>query len=177
MPKKIINIAFYIIAVFYAFLMLDLVFRIFSVASGSEAVRSYNFVPFKTILEYLRRENNVSASLSIYNVLGNIAVFIPYGLYLQVLLKNKAIGKSLLIVLATTVLVEIIQYVFARGTCDIDDVMLNLMGGALGILWYRGLLKWQRDEGKAKTAVTVISVAIGLPIMIVYFMMALRRFI
>lgn len=103
MLKKLINIAFYIITICYVFLMLDLFFRINLISSSSEISRSYNLIPFKTIWYYISVEMHVSKSQVIRNILGNIAVFIPYGLYLQVLLKNKAFGKSLLIVIVTSI--------------------------------------------------------------------------
>lgn len=111
-----------------------------------------------------------------YNILGNIAVFIPFGMYLQVLLKNKAFIKSLFIVAITTVAIELIQFVFALGSADIDDVILNALGGVIGILFYKLLVKLLGNRERAKTAVTVISLVMGLPVIAFYLMICVRRY-
>ena len=176
MIKKLINIAFYIITICYVFLMLDLFFRINLISSSSEISRSYNLIPFKTIWYYISVDMHVSKSQVIRNILGNIAVFIPFGLYLQVLLKNKAFGKSLLIVIVTSISIEIIQFVFKVGVADIDDVILNVCGGAIGIIGYKVLLKLFDEVSKTKTAITLISLVIGTPIMVIYFMVFIHRY-
>lgn len=176
MIKKVLNIAFYGIAVCYIFLMLDLFFRINVISSGSDISRSYNLIPFKTIWDYASGDISVSKSLVRYNILGNMAVFIPYGLYLQVLLKNKVFGKSLLIVLVTSISIEMIQFVFGLGAADIDDIILNACGGIAGIIGYKVLRKLFREASKTKTAITSISLVIGMPILFIYFMVCIRRY-
>lgn len=176
MVKKVFNIAFYVIAIFYVFLMLDLFFRINLISSSSDMSRSYNLIPFKTIWNYASGDIYVSKSLVRHNIFGNIAVFIPYGLYLQVLLKNKDFGKSLLIVIVTSISIEITQFVFGLGAADIDDVILNVCGGVIGIIGYKVLRKLFREESRTKTAITLISLVIGIPIMVIYFMICIYRY-
>lgn len=176
MIKKIFNIAFYVMAIFYVFLMFDLFFRINIISSSNGISRSYNLIPFKTIWDYASGNIYVSKSMVRYNILGNIAVIIPYGLYLQVLLKNKVFGKSLWIIIGTSVSIEIIQYIFGLGAADVDDVILNVCGGVIGIIGYKVLRKLFREESKTKTAITLISLVIGMPVMFVYFMVCIRRY-
>lgn len=175
MGKRLLNIAFYAIAACYGLLMLDLFFRINLISGGRGLSRSYNLIPFGTIWEYLGGEAGVSRSMMMYNIAGNIAVFVPLGAYIQVFLKNKAFGKSLLIAMAVSVSIEVIQFAFGIGAADIDDVMLNVLGGAIGILAYKLLRKLFCDEEKAQTAITVISLLIGTPIIALYFMVLLNR--
>lgn len=176
MIKKVFNIAFYVIAIFYVFLMLDLFFRVNVISSGSDMSHSYNLIPFKTILDYTSGNIHVTKSLVIHNILGNIAAFIPYGLYLQVLLKNKVLGKSLLIVIATSISIEIMQFAFGLGAADIDDVLLNVCGGAIGIIVYKVLQKLFGEANKTKTAITLTSLVIGIPVMFIYFMVCIHRY-
>lgn len=175
MIKKIGNVVFYAVAVFYVFLMLDLFFRIDVISSGGGGLRSCNLIPFRTILDYAGGNGSISGAQRIRNIFGNIAVFVPYGLYLQTLLKNKAFGKSLLIAAATSISIEIVQYVFRLGAADIDDVILNVCGGLLGIAGYRVLRKSFREAGRTKTAVALLSLVIGLPVMFLYFLVNIRR--
>lgn len=165
MGRKTISVLFYLMLVVYAVLMLNLLFRPELILDGNRWIlRSYNLIPFRTIMEY--SSPGVSRSVVVINLLGNIAVFIPYGLYLQVLRKRKRTGTGFLIVLGTSVLIEIIQFSLGVGVCDIDDVILNGIGGLLGILLYQALLKFTGDQERVKTIVTVLSLLFGLPILL-----------
>jgi len=168
MIRKTTNILFYVIAAFYIFMMIDLFFR-FSYMFDADRVitRSYNLIPFKTIWEYASRNNHVS--FADINILGNIVVFIPYGIYLEVIKKRKEFTKSLLTVIITSVTIEIVQFLFGLGACDIDDVLLNCCGGIIGIMGYKLLRKAFKEESRTKTAITVISLIFGIPIIYLYF--------
>ena len=170
MIRKIISILFYIMAAFYIFLMIDLLFRFNEIFDAHRIIsRSYNLIPFKSIWDYVVGNNHVPKSFIADNILGNIVVFIPYGLYLQVIQKRKAFARSLLIVIITSVAIEIIQFIFGLGASDIDDVILNTCGGIIGILLYKFLRKLFKEESRTKTAITVISLVIGIPIIYLYF--------
>lgn len=173
MKTKAVNIIFYIIAACYAVIMLDVFFRINVISSGGETVRSFNLIPFRTIGSYL---GDGLSMVTVRNVLGNVAVFIPYGVYLQVMLKKKSFGKNLLTVFLTSVSIELLQFAFGVGAADIDDVLLNVCGGAIGIAGYRLLRRLLHEDGKTKTAITAISVIIGVPVIAVYLAVCIRRF-
>lgn len=63
----------------------------------------------------------------------NMLIFVPLGLYLSVLFEKSALLKKVAMVVATSVLFEIVQYVFAVGATDIMDVINNTVGGCVGI--------------------------------------------
>lgn len=173
--KKAFNILFFVGMLIYLYLVSDLFFR-FSVLFdfGREVERNVNLIPFKTILEYIQNPRHISSSLVADNLLGNILVFVPLGLYIQTLLKDKAFFKSLMIVIAATVFVELAQFAFAVGSCDIDDVILNTVGGIIGILTYKLLRRVCRSDEKVKRIITVASLVVGLPLLIFYLMMEIR---
>lgn len=173
--KRVTNILFCIGLVIYLYLISDLFFR-FSLLFdfGREVERSVNLIPFKTILEYIQNPRHISSSLVADNLLGNILVFIPLGLYVQTLMKDKAFVKSLLIVIGSTVFVELVQLTFAVGSCDIDDVILNTIGGIIGILAYKLLRRVCHEDEKAKRVITVASLVVGLPLLTFYLMMEIR---
>lgn len=176
MGKRVLYGAFYVMMGCYAFIMLDLLFRFGLITSGREAVRSYNLVPFATIWEYASGSGGVTVAQSVRNLAGNVAVFIPLGLCLQVLLRDKRAWVSVGIVLAVSVAVELLQLALGVGACDVDDVILNTLGGALGVGLYRLLLRWLGDAGRAKRAAAVLSLVVGVPVVLVYLRVLLRRF-
>ncbi len=86
-----------------------------------------SLVPFRTITSYL-------ASTPSFNVLvqlaGNVLLFVPLGFFLAFGRKLR-FGKALAIGLLVALLVETWQWLIGR-TVDIDDVILNGIGVALG---------------------------------------------
>lgn len=62
----------------------------------------------------------------------NVLIFVPMGVYLE-LLSNRSARVKLLRVLEATMGLEALQYALCVGTSDLMDVLANLLGGALGI--------------------------------------------
>lgn len=90
-----------------------------------------NFIPFKEIFRY-----NITSRLFFKNVLGNIVLFIPFGIFVTHYVKNKKIYPTLILSFLVSVSIEFTQSVIGR-TADIDDVILNLLGGILGYFIYK----------------------------------------
>lgn len=97
--------------------------------------RSINIIPLKTIRIYMGP--NVSFKMRAVNIFGNIAAFVPMGLLLPLASKfAKSFLKSAFIVLASTFIIEIAQYIVGVGVFDIDDIILNFIGGTMGFSIY-----------------------------------------
>ena len=89
-----------------------------------------NFIPFKEIMRY-----EVGSSYFIHNVLGNILLFIPFGFFVSFILKTKKPHFIVIITFITSLVIEYTQLLIGR-TFDVDDVLLNIIGGFLGYLVY-----------------------------------------
>jgi glycopeptide antibiotics resistance protein len=78
-----------------------------------------------------------SVKLSFYNII----MLTPLGVYLPLLFKLKLISKSILAVFLVSLIIESSQLIlgylgFIRGReFDIDDLILNTLGGAIGYLF------------------------------------------
>lgn len=70
----------------------------------------------------------------------NVLLFLPFGFLLSVALK-KRFPLLCLAVLSTSAFMEIAQYVLAVGRSDITDILLNTLGGLIGIGVYYLLTK------------------------------------
>ena len=137
--------------------------------------RSINLIPFYSIMEYISgRSANIKA-FAFSNVVGNIVIFIPLGTYLSLFKNDKRVITNLLFIFIVSLFVEIIQGLLGIGASDIDDIILNCLGGLIGILGYKFLLFILRDEKKVHTAITILS-AIGLPRILYYLFMVRMRF-
>lgn len=91
-----------------------------------------NFVPFKEIFRY-----SIGSAKFIKNIFGNIVLFIPFGFFASYYLKNKKMATSVILTLITSTTIEVVQYYIGR-VFDIDDIILNLIGGTLGFLLFIG---------------------------------------
>ncbi|MEA4870487.1 MAG: VanZ family protein [Christensenella sp.] len=89
---------------------------------GDGVLRSINLIPF----------NDHSFPEMRFNVL----VFLPLGFYLSALAPRIMVVRNLLILVTASALLELAQYVLAIGYSDITDLMLNTLGGAIGIVLF-----------------------------------------
>lgn len=90
-----------------------------------------NFVPFKTIIGYIRAYfyDTVPVSDIIWNLVGNFILFMPMVYFLYCFFE-KFRKKSFFCIsmFALLIVVEFLQMIMSRGYCDIDDVILNFSG-------------------------------------------------
>lgn len=96
---------------------------------------SNNFIPFKEILRY-----HFGSHLFMRNVIGNVLLFVPFGYFISYILKSEKVYLPLLITFITSLTIEFVQLSIGR-VFDVDDVMLNLLGGGLGFLIYYIFMK------------------------------------
>lgn len=99
--------------------------------------RHLNIVPFQVIKNYLRiftrPVNRIYLPYALTNFLGNILLFVPMGFFLPALHGSlRKFYKTMLFVLALMTAVEVLQMLLLVGSCDVDDLILNLSGASLG---------------------------------------------
>ncbi|MED4953492.1 VanZ family protein [Paenibacillus macerans] len=95
-------------------------------------LRSLNVIPFRTIMEYFTNEA-IEFARVLANIGGNIAIFIPLGMFAAFMAERKPLRLQVLWLLAISLSLEVIQYALALGSSDIDDILLNVTGGVIGI--------------------------------------------
>ncbi len=124
--KEIITLAFivYILCLFQV-----VTFQDNSYSGGN------NLVPFREIFRY-----NFGSRLFLKNVLGNVLMFLPYGFFASYFLKEKKVFPIILLTIVASITIETTQLMIGR-VFDVDDIMLNILGGILGHYLYRLLLK------------------------------------
>ena len=92
-----------------------------------------NLSPFKEIFRY-----EVGSSLFYRQVVGNIAMFVPLGYFASRYCKIKDFLTIFLVTLLSSGVIETVQYFIGR-CFDIDDIILNIVGGVFGFLLYIAL--------------------------------------
>src|SRR5699024_7656261 len=89
-------------------------------------IRSINLIPFvESVI--------INGKMDFGEIIQNLLAFIPFGILICVLWEKKSLLKQFFPIICTSILFEVIQYVFAVGASDITDVLMNSAGGLLGI--------------------------------------------
>ena len=96
---------------------------------------SNNLIPFKEMFRY-----TVGSRLFLKNVLGNIIMFLPYGFFTSYFLKEKKLLPIFILTTIASLTIETTQLMIGR-VFDIDDILLNILGGVLGHYVYTLILK------------------------------------
>lgn len=97
----------------------------------------YNLVLFKEIKRAMGCLKRGNTQYFFLNVAMNIAAFAPFGFFLPIIsTKNKKFLNIFLLSLELTLMIELLQLVFKVGIFDVDDILMNTMGGAIGYSVY-----------------------------------------
>lgn len=116
---------------FYDLLTIIYVLLLYQMLLSTENASSgINIIPFKEITRY-----EIGSTLFFYNVIGNIALFIPFGYFMSDKLKAKKTTHIIIISTIISLTAELIQYKIGRAF-DIDDVLLNVTGAIIGYFVY-----------------------------------------
>lgn len=89
----------------------------------------FNIKPF-AMIEFTFTRGYIDYEL-IFLFLGNIAIFLPLGIFVSAFTKNKALIILLPIILSSGI--EFSQYFLGNGHPDVDDFMLNVLGFYMGV--------------------------------------------
>ncbi|MFD0620206.1 VanZ family protein [Paenibacillus sp. GCM10027629] len=92
--------------------------------------------------------------------LGNFVAFIPFGAVIPLLYRCHFIRFITLFVLSITIL-EIIQMLTQLGAFDIDDILINSMGAAVGF-WAQRLVRRDRDQLKGICRIILIAIVLSM---------------
>lgn len=118
--KEIIMVGFivYIMCLFYAVTFQDVSWS------------SSNFIPFKEMFRY-----DLGTKGFFRNVIGNMLMFIPFGFFVSYILKSTKVYSLIILTFVTSVTIELTQLIIGR-VFDVDDVILNIIGGIIGFYIY-----------------------------------------
>ena len=89
-----------------------------------------NLIPFRSIGPQLARINQ---SWALFNIVGNIFAFIPFGFLLPLAYtKIRGVKRIFIIAFLSVLLIEIFQLITMLGTFDVDDIILNVSSILIG---------------------------------------------
>lgn len=126
------------VVLFLFYLILLTYFLFFAESYGrvlSEREYSYNLQPLKEIKRFWIYREQLGFFAVFTNIIGNVLCFVPFGAIFPVL--NRKTRHFVVIVLLSfqfSLIVECIQLISKVGSFDVDDLLLNTIGGMIGYL-------------------------------------------
>ena len=167
-----INLLLYGVFALYILLLGLILFR------THHQTRSVNLVPFRGVVSYISGNDLVSGqdsadvlhAFALLNLLVNLFIFVPCGVYITLFRKGKGIWKNVLWVFVISMLVEVVQFITKFGIGDIDDVILNSIGGLIGVLICRLLYLICNDDFKVRRIIAILAPIVGIMSFVILFL-------
>ena len=124
---------------------------------GIREIRRYNLIPFEEISRFLEHRESLGFGAVFMNLAGNIIGFVPVGFIFPVIdRKFTGFFATLAQGVGLSALVEILQLLTRLGICDVDDIILNTVGTAIGYVLFlimrrvrRNLIRAKREDNKS----------------------------
>jgi glycopeptide antibiotics resistance protein len=93
-----------------------------------------NWVPFRTMIN----DWHQGGQEFVVNFVGNVVAFVPIGLLPPLIrVRRTTVRQMALLSLAISLTIEVGQYISGRRVPDVDDLILNTVGGVLGAVLSR----------------------------------------
>ena len=121
------NLTRILFAVYFIILVWILLFKMSFSIDELYKNRSINIIPFMGSVI-------VNGRIYISEIINNIVVFIPVGIYVCMLKKDWPILKKISVGFFISLGIEVLQFVLSIGATDITDLIGNTFGGMVGIL-------------------------------------------
>ncbi|MBS5588854.1 MAG: VanZ family protein [[Clostridium] spiroforme] len=131
MKKRILSIILMICSfVYFLFLLRIIIFK--------NGINSYAYNYNLHFFDFINQWNNRGIDMTLLvNVLGNIMLFVPLSIILLNYCKCLNNINIIFINFFTSLSFELIQLSTGWGTFDVDDILLNTIGGIIGLIIYR----------------------------------------
>lgn len=129
---------------FILYIIFLVYFLIFSERYGRQPdgeVYRYNLLPFKEISRFWTYRYQIGISATLANLAGNVLIFAPFGFFLPLASKFRSLSTTVFSSFILSLCVEMVQFITHVGSFDIDDLILNTLGGLIGYWIYTKFYK------------------------------------
>lgn len=121
----------YIVFVFYFLLISEVYGR-----TGEMQGYHYNLVLFKEIKRFWNYREQLGIFATASNLLGNVLIFLPFGFFMPMASKRRSFLVTIIYSFILSLIVETSQLFMQVGSFDVDDLLLNTIGGMLGYITF-----------------------------------------
>ena len=113
----------------------------------------YNLILFKEIKRFIIYRDQLGMKAVFLNIVGNAVGFMPFGFFLPIVSRrSRRWYNTVLFGFSFSLAIEITQLVWKVGSFDVDDILLNTIGAALGFIVYRKVQRYRRRKKNKKRA-------------------------
>ena len=120
------NLTRILFAIYFLILVWILLFKMSFSLDELYKSRSINLIPFMGSVV-------VNGRIYINEIIDNILVFIPIGIYICMLKEDWSILRKISVGFFISLGIEVLQFILAIGATDITDLIGNTLGGIIGI--------------------------------------------
>ena len=96
----------------------------------------YNLELFREIRRFITYREQLGMFAVFANLFGNILIFVPYGFFISMAAERRGFFKTLFCSFGLSLCVGLVQLVTRVGSFDVDDILLNTIGGILGYILF-----------------------------------------
>jgi len=97
----------------------------------------YNLTVLKEVRRFITYRELIGFESFVVNIFGNIFAFAPFGFMLPIISnQNRKFWNVTFLSLEFSLTVELIQLLFKVGIFDVDDIIMNTIGGMIGYLCF-----------------------------------------
>ena len=96
----------------------------------------YNLELCREIRRFITYREQLGMFAVFANLFGNILIFVPYGFFISMAAERRGFFKTLFCSFGLSLCVELVQLVTRVGSFDVDDILLNTIGGILGYILF-----------------------------------------
>lgn len=110
----------------------------------------YNLVLFKEIKRFWEYREQLGWYAVFTNLFGNVLIFVPFGFFLPMASRYRSFLSAVFYSFGLSFCVETFQLLSKVGSFDVDDMLLNTLGGALGYIVFSICAVTRRKYGVKK---------------------------
>ncbi len=125
---------------FILYIIMLAYFLFFSERYGRTIVSNeyrYNLTVLKEVRRFITYRQLIGFESFVVNIFGNIFAFAPFGFMLPIISnQNRKFWNVTFLSLEFSLTVELIQLLFKVGIFDVDDIIMNTIGGMIGYLCF-----------------------------------------
>lgn len=95
----------------------------------------YNLVLFQEIKRFWNYRQQIGW-VAYANLFGNVLIFMPFGFFMPMASRYRSFFLTLVYSFGLSFVVEVFQLVAKVGSFDVDDLLLNTLGGVAGYIFF-----------------------------------------
>ena len=145
---RIIGKIFFVLYV--VFIIYFLIFSDWYGRTGEMSEYRYNLELFREIKRFWDYRHQVGMISLVMNLFGNVLIFMPFGFFLPMASRFRSVFATIFWSFMLSLAVEMFQFITKVGCFDVDDLLLNTVGGIIGHIIFCVCAAKGRNNGQNK---------------------------